>query len=124
MVINTFEVFHSFDSELQGGILIADKNGARVLLESRNCPHVVHSLLYGFVQSKGFVCPCDKNHHLSRGKQHYNQSDYLLFIQHTFNSSHLEAKDKDTTILERKYEQSHNPLRANTWQQQGGETPF
>lgn len=68
-VAHTFEVFDRLDSQLQGGVLVTNKDGARVLLEGRHGPHVVHALLDGFIQSEGFVRSCDQNHHLSGGQQ-------------------------------------------------------
>lgn len=60
----TFKVLHSFDSQFQGGVFIAHKNGLWVLLKGRHCPHVIHTFLYGFVQSKRLVCSGDENHNL------------------------------------------------------------
>lgn len=65
----TFKVFHSLNFEFQRGILITHKHSVAVLLESRYCPHVVDTFFNGFVQSKGFVGSCDKNHHLDRETQ-------------------------------------------------------
>lgn len=60
----TFEIFDCFDFELQRGVLVADEHGVGVLLEGRHCPHVVDTVLDGFVQSKGFVGSRDQDHHL------------------------------------------------------------
>lgn len=60
----TLEVLYSFDPQLQGGIFIAYKNSLWVLLKGRNCPHVIHTFFYGFVQSKCLVRSSDENHDL------------------------------------------------------------
>lgn len=60
----TLEVLYSFDPQLQGSIFITYKNSLWVLLKGRNCPHVIHTFFYGFVQSKCLVCSSDENHDL------------------------------------------------------------
>ena len=65
----TFEILDGLHFQLQGGILVAHKHGAGVLLEGGHGPHVVHSLLDGFVQSEGLVSACDEDHHLGAREQ-------------------------------------------------------
>lgn len=93
-VARTFKVFDRFDSQLQGGVLVTNKDGARVLLEGRHRPHVVHSLLDGFIQSEGFVCSCDQNHHLSSGQQR-GQTAYKQAVQKILNIFHEVMQDRN-----------------------------
>jgi len=61
------EIFDRLDPELQSGVLVANEECPRVLLESGHCPHVVDALLDGLVQGKRLVRARYQNHHLKRG---------------------------------------------------------
>ena len=60
----SFEVLDSFDSEFQGGVIIAHKEGVLVHLEGRDGPPVTHTFLDGLVQGKCLVGSSDQDHHL------------------------------------------------------------
>lgn len=62
--LRTFKVLDGLDPELECCVFITHKDGARMLLEGRYCPHVIHSFLNGLVQGKGFVCTSDQDHNL------------------------------------------------------------
>lgn len=96
----TFKVLHSFDSQFQGGVFIAHKNGLWVLLKGRHCPHVIHTFLYGFVQSKRLVCSGDENHDLRTDWKPRNNSassevnwwPLFLIFRHSSKNTNTKAR--------------------------------
>ena len=64
------EVLDRFDLEFKGRVLVADQNGARMLLEGGDRPHVVHPLLYRLIQRKCFVSTSDNDHDLWRMRKY------------------------------------------------------
>ena len=61
----SLEVFDRLDLELGRGVLVTNKDGARVLLECADCPHVVDALLDGHVQRQSLVDAGDDDEDLA-----------------------------------------------------------
>lgn len=58
------EVLDGLDAQLERGVLVADEERLRVLLEGRHRPHVVDALLHGLRQRQRLVRARDEDHHL------------------------------------------------------------
>lgn len=58
------EVLDGLDAQLERGVLVADEERLRVLLEGGHGPHVVDALLHGLGQRQRLVRARDEDHHL------------------------------------------------------------
>lgn len=73
------EVFDCLDPEFKGRVLVDHKDGAWVLLESRDGPHVTDALLYGLVESIRLVSSGDDDHYLQEKKRSRIQFQKYMF---------------------------------------------
>lgn len=62
----TFEVLDGAHAEFIRGVLVAHKDGRRMLLEGRDRPHVADPLLDRLVQGERLVGARDQDHHLKQ----------------------------------------------------------
>mmetsp|Transcript_28081 Transcript_28081/g.39622 ORF Transcript_28081/g.39622 Transcript_28081/m.39622 type:complete len:228 (+) Transcript_28081:1014-1697(+) len=64
-VLQALEIFHCLDSQFSCGVFIATDHSLWMHLDGRDSPHVIHTLFYSFVKSKGLVASCNNNNNFS-----------------------------------------------------------